>query len=136
MIDLRPEAQTEIVFFLGEAASREEGQSLIERYRSADLDWVLSSVKHQWEDTLGGLQVKTPDHSLDVLVNRWLLYQTLSCRIWARTAFYQASGAYGFRDQLQDVMALVVARREIARSHLLRAAARQFAAGDVGNSKG
>ncbi len=121
----------EIVFFLGQAATRPEAEALLTKYRDADLDAVLGEVTKQWDEILGAVQVKTPDRSLDILLNRWLPYQTLACRIWARTGFYQASGAYGFRDQLQDVMALCVSRPDIAREHLLRAAARQFVEGDV-----
>jgi cyclic beta-1,2-glucan synthetase len=121
----------EIVFFLGETASRTQAQSLIAKYRAANLDAVFVSVNKQWNDITGAIQVKTPDRAMDILLNHWLPYQTLACRIWARTGFYQASGAYGFRDQLQDVMALCVSRPDITRTHLLRAAARQFAEGDV-----
>jgi cyclic beta-1,2-glucan synthetase len=128
---LRPNAEAEIVFFLGEAATRADALSLITKYRSIDLDAVLAAVTRLWDDVLGTVQVKTPDRSMDIMLNRWLLYQTLACRVWARSAFYQASGAFGFRDQLQDVMALTAAQPAIAREHLIRAAARQFAAGDV-----
>ena len=124
-------ATTEIVFFLGQGATKAEAQSLIAKYRTADLDAVFADVVKQWDDVLGAVQVRTPDRALDLLLNRWLPYQTLACRVWARTGFYQASGAYGFRDQIQDVLALCVSRPAIARAHLLRAAARQFVEGDV-----
>ena len=117
--------------FLGEARARKTREALIARYRTADLDDVLSEVRRHWDDVLGAVQVKTPDRAMDIMLNGWLLYQTLACRIWARSAFYQASGAYGFRDQLQDGMALVVAQPALTREHLLRAAARQFVEGDV-----
>ena len=130
-IKLPPYGTVEVVFFLGQAASAEDARSLIARYRAANLDTVLSEVSKYWDDVLGAVQVKTPDRPMDIMLNGWLLYQTLACRIWARSAFYQASGAYGFRDQLQDGTALAASRPEITREHLLRAAARQFVEGDV-----
>ena len=131
IVELRPGERIEIVWFLGQGKNREEAHELVVRYRSANLDQVLADVTRQWDNVLQAVQITTPDRSMDVLVNRWLLYQTLSCRVWGRAAFYQNSGAYGFRDQLQDVMALAVSRRDIARAHLLRAASRQFVQGDV-----
>jgi len=131
MMELRAGGRAEIVFFLGEAATTEEARVLIALYRGADLDRILRTVMKHWNDVLGAVQVTTPDRAMNVLLNHWLLYQTLACRVWARAAFYQAGGAYGFRDQLQDVMALMVANRDVARAQLLRAAARQFVEGDV-----
>jgi cyclic beta-1,2-glucan synthetase len=106
-IELEPGEETEIVCLLGQAASVEDVRVLVRRYREMDLDGLLGAVKAGWDDVLDVVQVETPDRAMDVLLNRWLLYQTLACRMWARSAFYQASGAYGFRDQLQDAMALV-----------------------------
>jgi len=130
-VELEPGGAVEVVFFLGEAATAGEARSLIARYRAADLDGCLREVVGYWDDLLGTVQVKTPDRSMDIMLNRWMLYQTLACRMWARSAFYQATGAYGFRDQLQDGMALALSRPALTREHLLRAAARQFVEGDV-----
>ncbi len=130
-IELRAGARAEIVFFLGQAENKDQVRALLARYRAADLDATLASVTGRWEEVLSTVQVSTPDRAMDLLLNRCLLYQTLACRVWARAAFYQLSGAYGFRDQLQDVMALCVADRKAARQHLLLAASRQFTEGDV-----
>ena len=130
-IDLPVGGTAEIVFLLGDAADESTALSLIGRYRSADLDAVLGDVRTFWDRTVGALQVKTPDRSMDVMLNGWLTYQTLACRVWARSGFYQASGAYGFRDQLQDGMALASVHPAMTREHLLRAASRQFVEGDV-----
>jgi len=121
-----------IVFRLGAGATVEEARTLIERWRAdqAAAD-SLAAVRKHWQMTLGVLQVNTPDPALNLLANGWLVYQVLACRVWARTAFYQASGAFGFRDQLQDVMALVHAAPAQVRAHLLLAASRQFPEGDV-----
>ncbi len=124
-------ARVEIRFVIGQAESREEAMILIARYREANLETVLNEVKQQWDETLSTVQVRTPDRAMDLMLNRWLLYQTLSSRIWARTALYQAGGAFGFRDQLQDVMALSVARPDLARAQILLVAGHQFLEGDV-----
>jgi cyclic beta-1,2-glucan synthetase len=128
---LPPNGSVDIVCFLGEAASVAEARALVVRYRAQDLSAAFAEVGRYWNDTLGVVQVKTPDRAMDIMLNGWLLYQTLACRVWARSAFYQASGAYGFRDQLQDGMALVASQPALTRAHLLRAAARQFVEGDV-----
>jgi cyclic beta-1,2-glucan synthetase len=130
-IELPAGDRAEVVFFLGEAASPEQARDLIVRYRTRDVASILRAVGERWDEVLAMVQVKTPDRSMDIVLNRWLLYQTRACRVWARSAFYQAGGAYGFRDQLQDVLALAVAEPELARQHVLRAAARQFGEGDV-----
>ncbi|MBN2489808.1 MAG: hypothetical protein JXQ29_03040 [Planctomycetes bacterium] len=130
-VELEPGERAEVLFFLGQGESQEQARSLVERYRAMDCAAVCREAQEQWNRVLDVVQVKTPDPAMDLLLNRWLLYQTLSCRIWGRSAFYQSGGAYGFRDQLQDVMALAVTKPEIARAHLLRAAARQFPEGDV-----
>ena len=128
---LQPGETAEVVFFLGDAATREDARVAIRRWRDADLEAAQIAIADFWDETLGAIEVKTPDRAMDIMLNGWLLYQTLACRVWARSAFYQASGAYGFRDQLQDGMALAAARPDLTREHLLRAAARQFAEGDV-----
>jgi cyclic beta-1,2-glucan synthetase len=130
-IDLAPNASAEVVCFLAEEADEQRALELMSRYRAADLDGVLETISRRWDAVLGSVQVRTPDRAMDLLLNRWLIYQTLACRVWARSAFYQASGAYGFRDQLQDVAGLMLTQPELTRAHLLRAAARQFCAGDV-----
>jgi len=130
-IELQPGMSAEILFFLGQAENREQVRHLLTRYRTADLNAVFAGVTGEWDSILDAVQVATPEPAMDLLLNRWLLYQTLASRIWARAAFYQLSGAYGFRDQLQDGMALCVGRPEVAREHLLRAASRQFIEGDV-----
>ncbi|RTZ42569.1 glycosyl transferase [Candidimonas sp. SYP-B2681] len=131
VVNIEPGETVEVVWFLGQCRSLEATRELITRYRQRDLDSVFMEIAAHWDSVLGAVQVKTPDRATDILLNGWLLYQTLACRIWARSAFYQASGAYGFRDQLQDGMALTFAQPQTVRAHLLRAAGRQFVEGDV-----
>jgi cyclic beta-1,2-glucan synthetase len=131
IVELEPGERRDVLFLLGQGESREECALLIERYRKADGDALLAEVREHWDRLLATVQVSTPDPSFDLMVNRWLLYQMLSCRLWGRSAFYQAGGAYGFRDQIQDVMAVAVTRPDLVREHLLRCAARQFKEGDV-----
>ncbi len=131
VVEIAPGQQINLAAMLGEASSDAAVSVLIKKYREADLDAVLGEVRQQWNDVLDTVQVRTPSRAMDVLLNDWLLYQALVCRMWARTAYYQSSGAYGFRDQLQDAMALCIACPKVAREHLLRAAGRQFVQGDV-----
>ena len=132
VFDLAIGQEYETTFRLGAGRNLAEVQGLIRRFRLADASRsALETVWAHWSRTLCAVNVDTPDPAVNVLANGWLLYQTLSCRLWGRTGFYQSGGAYGFRDQLQDVMALVHAEPALTREHLLRAAARQFKEGDV-----
>ncbi|HVJ43470.1 MAG TPA: glucoamylase family protein, partial [Dongiaceae bacterium] len=128
--DLAPGEVAEFTFLLGDAATESDAQVLVNRYRAIDLDAVLSEVSAHWAEMLGVIQVKTPDRAMDIMLNGWMLYQTLACRFWARSAFYQTSGAFGFRDQLQDSLALAWMSPALTRAHLLHAAGRQFPEGD------
>ncbi|MBI3468568.1 MAG: cyclic beta 1-2 glucan synthetase [Planctomycetes bacterium] len=121
-----------ITFTLGATRGTAEAKTLAQRFRSVDsAHRAIEGVWHYWSRTLGVVYVETPDASVNFLANGWLIYQTLACRMWARSGFYQSGGAFGFRDQLQDAMALVHAQPQSLREHLLRAAARQFREGDV-----
>ncbi|MEO8343338.1 MAG: glycosyl hydrolase family 65 protein, partial [Gallionella sp.] len=131
-IDLVAGQEREVVFVFGAARNTEEAQLFVQQFGgSAGARQALDEVWKHWNRTLGAVQVETPDPALNVLTNGWLIYQTLSCRLWGRSGYYQSGGAYGFRDQLQDTMALIHATPWLAREQLTRCAERQFLQGDV-----
>jgi cellobiose phosphorylase len=129
-ITLAPGQTKEVLFVLGQVEDCTQIRDIVSAY-AGRAQSMLDQVQQQWDRLLTTVQVATPDAGMDLMINRWLLYQVLGCRVWARSAFYQSGGAYGFRDQLQDIMALVLNAPQEARAHILRAAARQFEEGDV-----
>lgn len=129
---LQPGETKEITFLLGQGADREEAKRLISYFQNIEhVENAKEELRKFWDDILEQTQVRTPDPAMDILLNRWLLYQSLSCRFWGRTALYQSSGAYGFRDQLQDVMGYVNTRPDLTRQHIIESARHQFEEGDV-----
>ncbi|MBS1138642.1 MAG: putative carbohydrate binding:Glycosyltransferase 36:Glycosyltransferase 36 associated [Proteobacteria bacterium] len=130
--DLADGEEREVTFRLGVGHGSDEASQLIQRFRGPlAARMALEAVAAYWTHSLGAVQVETPDPALDLLANGWLVYQTLACRVWARSGYYQSGGAFGFRDQLQDMMALVHTEPALVRAHLLLCASRQFAEGDV-----
>lgn len=130
--DLAPGQKRELVFTLGAGRNTEDAETLLRRFDGpVAAEDALVNIRQYWQHTLRRVQVKTPDPAVDLLANGWLIYQTLSCRLWGRSGYYQSGGAFGFRDQLQDVMALVHAEPQYFRAHLLLCASRQFVEGDV-----
>ncbi len=131
-VTLAPGEVREIAVVLGACPSEPEAKRTIERFRSARAARAaIAQSVDRWQSRLSVVTVRTPDAAFDAMINKWTLYQALACRVWARAALYQSSGAFGFRDQLQDVMALLLAEPQLARAHILRAASRQFREGDV-----
>jgi Cellobiose phosphorylase len=131
-LTLEPEDEKQVLVLLGQGRSREEIKSLTSKYSQLpEANKALLEVGDFWSKLINRVQVVTPDRSMDLILNGWLIYQTLSCRIWARSAFYQAGGAFGFRDQLQDVLALLHVYPELIKNQILLHAAHQYQEGDV-----
>jgi cyclic beta-1,2-glucan synthetase len=129
---LAPGEIRDLTCMLGQAESVAQARQLVQSYQEEQaLEAALNRTKAWWDALLGTIEVRTPELAADLLINRWLQYQSLSCRIWGRSAFYQSGGAFGFRDQLQDVLAFLYSRPELARDQILLAASRQFKEGDV-----
>jgi cellobiose phosphorylase len=132
MIELDEGQEREIAFTFGSGRDLADARNLVNRFRgTGPARAALEGVWSYWNRSLGAVHVQTPDASLNFLANGWLLYQVLSCRMWARSGFYQSGGAFGFRDQLQDSMALAHTEPGILREQLLKSAAHQFREGDV-----
>lgn len=131
-LEIPPQGELAVSFLLGDVASEAQLQECLQALNTdAKVQAALADIKHFWQDTLTAVQVETPSTALNFMLNGWLLYQTLVCRVWGRTAFYQSSGAFGFRDQLQDSGALIYARPDLTRRQILLHASRQFVEGDV-----
>ncbi|MFL5561875.1 MAG: GH36-type glycosyl hydrolase domain-containing protein, partial [Gemmatimonadaceae bacterium] len=131
-IELAPGESRDVVVILGAAATEQAAKGAVAARRDARGARVaLADTVKSWQERLGTIAVHTPEPSFDAMMNRWIFYQALSCRMWGRTALYQSSGAYGFRDQLQDCMAFVYSEPQLARAHIIRSAGRQFVEGDV-----
>lgn len=129
---IRPGDTAELVFVLGMAKNKEEVYETVNRYKSPQLAWsVLSEVTGFWQQKLRVIQVATPEASMNIMLNGWLLYQVIACRLWARSAFYQSGGAFGFRDQLQDTLSIAAIWPQIAKEQILKHAKHQFVEGDV-----
>jgi cyclic beta-1,2-glucan glucanotransferase len=131
-VDLEPGKTRTIVGLLGDAPDADAARALVQQFRQPPaVDEAIRQTRTFWDGVLDALVVRTPDRSFDLMMNRWALYQCLACRIWGRSAFYQSSGAFGFRDQLQDVLSLLLSAPQLARAHIVHAASRQFVEGDV-----
>ncbi len=130
--ELNDNDEKETVFLFGSGKNPDEVREILQRYNGSVLvHKELEDVWEYWKRSLGVIYVETPDNSVNFLVNGWLQYQVISCRLWGRSGYYQSGGAYGFRDQLQDVMALMHSHPEMIREQLLTFAAHQFIEGDV-----